>query len=295
MRYCVVLPAHNEEKFISHTLDSLVNQTVLPLKVVVVDDGSTDRTGEIVASFAEKYSFVSLVKNPSERKHEPGSKVIQAFLKGFQTLEIEYDIIVKADADLIFPEEYFETIIGHFQADDKVGMAGGFAYIPKENHWVLESLTDKDHIRGAFKAYRKQCFEEINGLQPAMGWDTLDELMAQFHGWKIKTDEKLKVKHLKPTGARYNQKAGRKQGEAYYRLGYGFLLTITSSLKLAYNKKKPGLFFDYLQGYLSAKRGKISFLVGPKERKFIRNYRWKKMKEKILKDILIDMQICKIE
>jgi glycosyltransferase involved in cell wall biosynthesis len=281
MKYCVVMPAYNEEAFIALTLDSLLNQNLPPARVVVVDDGSQDKTPEIVQNYAAKHPNVSLVRKASEGMHEPGSKVIKAFMLGFDTLNEDWDFIVKADADLIFPPDYFAVIATHFERDTKVGMAGGFAHIQQNGLWVLESLTGKDHIRGAFKAYRKACYQDIGGLQPAMGWDTLDELMAQYHGWKIKTDESLVVKHLKPTGARYNPQAAQKQGQAYYQLGYGLVLTLTSALKLAVQKKKPLLFLDYLQGFFLSFKNNTPYLVGPEERKYIRNYRWKKMREKL--------------
>lgn len=281
MKYYLIIPTYNEEKFISITLQSIVEQTVLPSKVVVVNDGSTDKTEEIILTFVKKHSFISLVNKTSEAIHLPGSKVIQAFQKGLETLDNNYDFIVKADADLIFPANYFETISQHFQSDERIGMVGGFAYIKKNGEWVLENLTDKDHIRGAFKAYRKECFQQIGGLKPAMGWDTVDELLCKFYNWKVVTDESLKVKHLKPTGANYNQAAQYKQGEAFYSLGYGFFITCIASAKLALMKGKPLLFIDYLKGFLNAKSAKKPLLVTPEQAKFIRNYRWKKMKEKI--------------
>lgn len=281
MKYYIVIPSHNEEKFIALTLDSLVKQTVLPAKVVVVNDNSTDRTADIVKSFAEKHPWISLVNKTSEAIHLPGSKVIQAFQKGLEAMDQNYDILVKADADLIFPENYFETIIRHFKKDSKIGMVGGFAYIEKNSDWILENLTDKDHIRGAFKAYRKACFEQIGGLKPAMGWDTVDELLCKFYHWKVITDETLKVKHLKPTGANYNKASRYKQGEAFYALGYGFFITAVASLKLAMRKGKPLLFLDYLKGFWKAKSENKTMLVTPEQAKFVRQYRWKKMKAKL--------------
>jgi glycosyltransferase involved in cell wall biosynthesis len=158
MKYYIVIPSHNEEKFIALTLQSLVEQTVLPSKIVVVNDNSTDRTAKIVKGFSEKYAWITLVNKTSDATHLPGSKVIQAFQKGLETLDDNYDFLVKADADLIFPTNYFETIISHFKSDERIGMVGGFAYIEKNGDWILENLTDKDHIRGAFKAYRKATF-----------------------------------------------------------------------------------------------------------------------------------------
>jgi glycosyltransferase involved in cell wall biosynthesis len=270
MKYYIVIPAHNEEKFIRLTLESLVNQTVLPKKAVIVNDNSTDGTAAIVQDYIEKHPWISLVDKKSDAIHLPGSKVIQAFQAGLATLDNEYDIMVKGDSDLIFPSDYFETIIRHFESDEKIGMAGGFAYIEKNGEWILENLTDKDHIRGAFKAYRKQTFEQIGGLKPAMGWDTVDELLCKYYNWKVVTDESLKVKHLKPTGANYNKASRYKQGEAFYTLGYGFFITAIASLKLAMRKGKPLLFIDYIRGFWKAKAENKTMLVTPDQAKFVR-------------------------
>ena len=114
MRIYIVIPAHNEANFISQTLQSLADQSLKPQKIVVVDDSSTDNTSEIVEGFASKYSFMELVKNSSSTEHAPGSKVINAFYKGFYKLDDNYDVICKFDADLIFPENYLEKISGIF-------------------------------------------------------------------------------------------------------------------------------------------------------------------------------------
>jgi glycosyltransferase involved in cell wall biosynthesis len=281
MNYYIIIPTYNEEQFILLTLQSLVEQTILPSRVVVVNDGSTDSTAELVAAFTKEYPFISLVNKTSDAIHLPGSKVIQAFQKGLESVDDNYDFIVKVDADLIFPANYFETVISHFKSDERIGMAGGFCYVEKNGDWVLENLTDKEHIRGALKAYRKETFKEIGGLKPAMGWDTVDELLCQFYNWKIKTDETLHVKHLKPTGANYSTTARYKQGEAFYTLGYGFWITAIASAKLALRKNKPLLFLDYMNGFWKAKKVKKPLLVNEEQAKFIRKYRWKKIKEKL--------------
>lgn len=281
MKYYIIIPAYNEEAFMALTLQSLVAQTVLPSKIIVVNDSSTDSTAEIVTSFSEKFPFITLVNKKSDAIHLPGSKVIQAFQEGEKHIDDNYDIIIKVDADLIFPNNYFETIIKHFQSDSKIGMAGGFCYIEKNGDWILENLTDKDHIRGALKAYRKETYKQIGGLKPAMGWDTVDELLCKFYNWKVVTDESLHVKHLKPTGASYNKAARYKQGEAFYSLGYGFFITAIASLKLASRKGKPLLFVDYIRGFWKAKTSGKQLFVTTEQAKWIRNYRWNKMKEKL--------------
>ena len=281
MKYYIVIPTYNEEQFIGLTLQSLADQTVLPTKVIVVNDNSTDSTAEIVLAFAEKNPWISLVTKTSSAIHLPGSKVIQAFQKGLESIDEDYDLIVKVDADLIFPSNYFETIIQHFESDASIGMVGGFCYIEKNGEWILENLTDKDHIRGALKAYRKATFKQIGGLRAQMGWDTVDELLCKFYNWKVVTDESLHVKHLKPTGANYNKTARYKQGEAFYTLGYGFIITAIASLKLALRKGKLFLFIDYLIGFWKAKLSKKPMLVTDEQAQFIRKYRLQKMKNKL--------------
>src|SRR5690606_35429094 len=107
------------------TLDSIVKQSLLPKKVVVVNDNSTDRTAAIVEAFTKQYSFISTVNTNSEPVHLPGSKVIQAFNIGLETLDHCYDFIVKLDADLILPDDYFEQIRAIFAKNPRVGMARG--------------------------------------------------------------------------------------------------------------------------------------------------------------------------
>ena len=282
MRYYVVIPAYNEAAFIRQTLNSLVQQTLPPLRVIIVDDNSTDETSSIASAYCEKYPNFDLVNRNSENRHLPGSKVIKAFNEGLTLLDEAYDFIVKLDADLILPSDYFEKIATVFQNNPKAGMAGGFAYIEKNGEWVLENLTDTDHIRGAFKAYRKACFKQIGGLQPAMGWDTADELLCRYYGWDIVTLSELKVKHLKPTGAVYDKSARYKQGEAFYRLGYGLQITTIAALKLAWRKKKPQLAADYIRGFFKAQREQQPLLVTPEQASFIRKYRWEKIKNKLL-------------
>src|SRR6056297_407565 len=282
MRYYVVIPAHNEAAYIRNTLDSLATQSLKPKKVVVVNDHSTDETASIIAKYSNKDSLFLQLDTTSVAEHMPGSKVIAAFNKGLAVLDHNYDFI-KLDADLILPENYFKNIAATFRKDPKVGMAGGFIYEQdNQNVWQLNHPMDKAHVRGAFKAYSKACFKAIGGLKCAMGWDTVDELLAQYHGFKIHTDEALKVKHLRPTGKAYNKKAKGLQGRAMYTMRYGFWITCIASIKMALQHNKWSVLIDNLKGYYNAKKSKAPFLVSKKEGVYIRKLRWANMRRKII-------------
>jgi hypothetical protein len=115
-----------------------------------------------------------------------------------------------------------------------------------------------------------------------MGWDTVDELLAQYHGFKIHTDDTLKVKHLRPTGKAYNKKAKGLQGSAMYTMRYGFWITCIASLKMALQQKKFSVLSDNLKGYFEAKKSKTPFLISKKEGSFIRKLRWANIRKKII-------------
>ena len=283
MNFYVIIPAHNEADCIALTLESLVHQSLPAKQIVVVNDNSTDETQDIVEKYVSQYSNISIINTVSSNKHLPGSKIINAFYKGFETLDQDYDVMCKFDADLIFPKHYLEQLAFHFKQNERLGMAAGFCYIAKNNAWVLENLTRKDHIRGALKAYRKQCFLDIGKLKPSMGWDTVDELLAQYYNWELVTDESLHVKHLKPTGMSYNKASKYLQGEAMYKMRYGFTITLISALKLAYKKKSFTLFKNYLAGYFRGKKHNLEQLVTQDQGLYIRKLRWNGMLGKLKK------------
>ena len=282
MEYYVVIPAHNEEAYLDKTLESLVHQTLPPKKVVIVNDHSSDGTEAIIDRFTPQYPHFIKRNRHSDAQHMPGGKVVHTFNYGLELLDDEYDFIVKLDADIILPPEYFERIAAIFSAHPDVGIAGGFAYEQDDSGvWKRNHPMNQDHVRGAFKSYTKRCFKTIKGLKPAMGWDTVDELLAAYYGFTTFTDESLQVKHLRPLGAAYNKRAKRLQGEAMYLMRYGFIITLIASFKMAVKTKKPRAIGDNLRGYLSARNNKKPFIVSTEEGQFIRKLRWKGIRSKL--------------
>ncbi|WP_224488997.1 glycosyltransferase family 2 protein [Robertkochia flava] len=282
LKYSVIIPAHNEEQYLRLTLNSLLEQTVLPQEVIVVDDNSSDNTPAIICEFSEKHPIIKPVRRTSANQHLPGSKVVGTFNEGLPLLSKAYDVIVKLDADLILPPDYFQTILRVFQEHPEAGIAGGFAW-EQDTHgaWRLNHPMNTDHVRGAFKSYSRACFTKIGGLRTAMGWDTVDELLARYYGFSVITIPELKVKHLRPTGKSYNPRAKRLQGEAMYLMRYGWILAAIASLKMAVKQGKYQTFIHNLQGFAGARKKSLPPIVNQEEGRFIRTYRWKGIRSKL--------------
>lgn len=280
LRIAIIIPAYNEAALISKTLDSLCAQTLHATHVVVVDDNSTDQTFKIAQSYTDQLP-ITVLRNKSSAENIPGSKVINAFKKGLEHICLtDVDIICKFDADLIFPNNYLEMIAARFYKNVTIGMVAGHCTIVKNGQWVIENQNNPDHIRGALKAYRTKCFEQIGGLKSSIGWDTMDEMLARYYGWQVITIEGLFVKHLKPTGAAYKPKSLELQGEAFYKMRYGWLLTLITAFKMALKNKKPEIFLDYINGYLKAQKNGIEPLLDKDQGRFLRSYRWRGIRSK---------------
>ncbi len=282
MDYYIIIPAHNEETFLAESLNSVIRQSLLPKKIIVVNDNSTDNTQSIIDKFVAQYDRIDSIEISTSSIHIPGSKVINAFNQGLKKLDTNYDFVVKLDADIVLPGDYFEKIAYIFAGHPEVGIAGGFIYEKSlSGEWKLNHPMNKNHVRGAFKAYTRSCFDAIGGLKTAIGWDTVDELLAQFHGFEIYTENSLKIKHLRPVGKVYDKMARLLQGEAMYAMRYGFRITCIASLKMAWKQKRYKVFLDNFLGYSKARTENKAYLVSREEGKFIRKLRWKSIRSKL--------------
>ena len=276
MNIYIIIPVFNEEKHLKESIDSIVKQTLLPKKLILVNDNSTDKSENILKKYSKEFTWIKYINIKSKQAHVPGEKVIRTFYKGLEKLDSNYDVICKFDSDIILPENYLESIINIFNGDSKVGIAGGNLYIKKKNNWIYEKISSKNHVRGPIKSYRKKCFEDIQGLRKSIGWDTVDVLIAQYHGWKIKADKSLIVKHLKPTGANYTYNSKFLQGEALYKMRFGIILSIISVLKTSINTGRFLIIFFAKIGYINALFKRKEKIVTKEQGKFIRKHRWKR-------------------
>jgi glycosyltransferase involved in cell wall biosynthesis len=233
-RYIVVTPARNEAQNITHTIDSMAGQTSPPLRWIIVDDGSTDRTPHIIDAAASNHPWISTFHRPDRGCRLQGGGVVDAFYEGFEQIQSEpWDFLVKFDADLSFTPDFFERCIAEFTRNPKLGIGGGLICQERNGRLECESPGDPAfHVRGATKIYRRACWEAIGGLIHAPGWDTVDELKANMLGWETFSFNDIPLRHHRFTGSADGAwKNYVKFGLANYITGYHPLFMALKCLK----------------------------------------------------------------
>ncbi|MFK8060277.1 MAG: glycosyltransferase family 2 protein [Polaribacter sp.] len=277
MSYIIITPVYNEEKYLSTYLDSIVKQALLPEKLVMVDDNSTDNSSLIINEYSHKYNWIEYLYRKSEDKKIQGSKVIEAFNYGFNFVKLErVSFISKIDADLELPPNYFKNIFKAFSSDPKLGLVGGYIKELENEEWVAKYDLDY-HVRGALKSYKKECFQDINGLIPVFGWDGLDEMKIFYKGWKTKNLD-IGVKHYRPAASDYSSVSlTYKFGKSNYKNGCNLFLAFVRSLVRV--KEKPWLINGaaFFMGYLSSMIKNDKKNVDKDLSKFINNFHRKRI------------------
>lgn len=283
MRFLIIIPAHNEESHLPFTMDSLQQQSCKDFKAVIVNDGSTDKTAEVISKYIshdERFETVNLEKS----LHQPGSKVVHAFKKGLETQDINaFDIICKFDSDVIFPENYLEKIEEAFRDNPDYGLVGGLLYVEKNGDWVYEGNSNKHHVRGPVKAYRKESFVQMKGVRETLGWDNIDAIILQDLGWKEVVIPELHVRLIKVKGADYTIKPAEYYGKYFYFLGLNRFLAYVASSKEAVKSKSFSFFFKIIGSYENCRSQKLELKISENERKIINRQRWEMLKKKWLK------------
>ena len=206
-RYALISPCRNEARFIKTTLDSVISQSELPALWVIVDDGSTDETMDILTQYSAQYPWIKVVAKPDRGHRAVGPGVIEAFYVGLEALCLsEFDFICKLDVDLDLPPRYFEILMDRMQADPRLGSASGKPYYRSTTGaWVSEKCGDEMSV-GMTKFYRTSCFQDIGGFVREVMWDGIDCHKARQLGWVVRSwdEPDLQFHHLRPMGASDN-------------------------------------------------------------------------------------------
>ena len=186
LSYTVVMPARNEEDNLPRVAEWLFSQTSLPAAWIVVDNGSTDGTLECARRLARECAWVRVIASEGEPTPIRGGPVVRAFTAGLEAIGEPTDVVVKLDADVSGEADYFERLLDYFAHDPKLGIASGICLERANGEWVERHAT-VGHVRGASRAYRWDCLQEVLPLEERMGWDGLDALKATTRGWRTAT------------------------------------------------------------------------------------------------------------
>jgi biofilm PGA synthesis N-glycosyltransferase PgaC len=259
LRYIVITPARNEQDNISHTIRSMVGQTLRPWRWFIVNDGSTDKTAELIDAAAREHAWIVPVHRPDRGFRQQGGGVVQAFYAAYVRIGTEpWDFLVKFDADLSFETDYFSRCLAKFGTNPKLGIGGGMISHQINGALVCESPGDPNfHVRGATKIYRRACWEGIGGLLKAPGWDTVDELKANMLGWTSCSFRDIPIQHHRYTGTVDGTwKNSVKFGLANYITGYHPLFMALKCVKRCFQRPYVigaiGLGWGYCRGYLTS-------------------------------------------
>jgi poly-beta-1,6-N-acetyl-D-glucosamine synthase len=193
--YVLITPARNEAQFIRLTLESVVAQTVLPLKWIIVSDGSTDGTDQIVAEYTASHPWIELVRMPERQERHFAGKV-QAFNAGYaRVADLPYEIIGNLDGDVSFEPDYFEFLLGKFAGSPRLGVAG--TPFREGNFQYDYRFTSINHVSGQCQIFKRECFEEIGGYVPrqAGGVDLVAVTTARMKGWETRTFTEKPYRH----------------------------------------------------------------------------------------------------
>lgn len=276
-RYLLISPCRNEADYMRQTLDTVVAQTVTPTKWLIIDDGSTDETPQILAEYAAAHDWIEIVTKPDRGHRAVGPGVIEAFYYGLDQISWreDFDYLCKLDLDLSLPVGYFEGLMQRMEAEPRIGSCSGKPYFMQSGKMVSEKCGDEMSV-GMTKFYRTTCFSEIGGFVREVMWDAIDCHKSRQLGWIACSwdDEELRFEHLRPMGS--SQKSvftGRaRHGFGQYYMGSNFLFfTATCVFRMAHPPLVVGGLASWW-GYVSAALKGTAQQEDKELRAFIRAY-----------------------
>lgn len=231
-RILIITPARDEAEHLPRTIASMAAQTTRPVRWVIVDDGSTDETRAIAEQASADHDWITVVSRPDRGARVAGSGVMEAFMDGLDAAGDEaWDFLVKLDADLSFDDDYFEQCMRRFEENPRLGIGGGVIHNLIDGAGVLEEHPEF-HVRGATKIYRRACWDDLGGLVPIAGWDTIDEVKARMLDWETRSFSDVVITQLRPTGEAAGQwRNWWKNGRASFLIGYHPLFILVKSIR----------------------------------------------------------------
>jgi biofilm PGA synthesis N-glycosyltransferase PgaC len=224
LQYAIVTPARNERDNLIRLAESVLGQTHRPARWVIVDDGSDDGMDTVAADLAARHEWITTIgtgegADDLAQGRRRGRDLL-AFRRGLAALDIDVDIFVKVDADTSFDPDYYARLLGHFDADPELGIGGGCCYELRDGLWERVKVAGS-HPRGASRAYRWALRDVVEELEPELGWDGVDEVMAHLRGYRTAGFHDIGFRHHRKVGERDGRvRAGSALGRQAWYMGY---------------------------------------------------------------------------
>jgi biofilm PGA synthesis N-glycosyltransferase PgaC len=321
-RLLLISPVHNEEAYLELVADAIERQTRPPDRWVIVDDGSTDRTSEILARLAERIDFVQVVdvaKLPSTSSVKDRLATAAAprtFNVGLGSVDWQsFTHIAKLDGDTELPPYYFERLLGEFERDPELGLAGGVYADPapyghgdgnwnrdggdengnregnrdrdadgsgEGNAWKVVKMPSKHHVPGTLKCYSLACLQAIGGVQERLGWDTIDETYARMRGYRTRAFPDLIAHHHRPWGSADGTLRGRaRHGQCAYIARFTLPWVTLRAFKVARTRPRGLSGLAFLYGYLRSAVRRVPRVEDQEFSRFVRNELHQRMREEL--------------
>lgn len=282
MKYILITPARNEEAFIKKTLDSVITQTVLPERWIIVDDGSTDDTAEIVESYAKRHPWIELVRRVQDRDRSFASKAHAVNNSLERANSLQFEIVGNLDADVSFAPDYMEFLMQRFSEDPKLGVAGTPFTQDGNYDSSKDSFEGENYVSGPCQLFRRGCFHEIGGYVPnrAGGLDWIAVMTARMKGWKVRSFSEKRFHHYRTLGTAEKGpvRALFSYGEKDYYLGGS---PVWQLFRVAYRMTKRPVVLGglaLLSGYMWAALRRSNRAVSPELMRFHRHEQMEKLR-----------------
>jgi biofilm PGA synthesis N-glycosyltransferase PgaC len=279
--YIIITPANNEAAFIEHTIAAVIAQTIRPLKWVIVNDASTDRTREIVESHMRQHNFIELVNVDRAAGRHFGNKV-RAFNAGLDRVrDLNFDFVGNLDADMSFEPDYFQKLLQQFELNPRLGIGGGMVHTTIDGKFVSQEVA-LDSVAGAVQLFRRKCFEQVGGYRamPLGGIDAAAEVAARMHGWQTRTFPEFRTCEHRFTGAASASplKSRLKEGKRMHSLGYSPIFFLVRCVYRMLERPAVIGSFAALWGYFASAISSTPVAVSPEAVRYLRSEQHSKLK-----------------
>jgi biofilm PGA synthesis N-glycosyltransferase PgaC len=284
-RLLIISPVRNEAEHLERVVRSMERQSRRPDAWLVVDDGSDDGTPALLRRFSAQIPFMTVLATPAGYTLDDGDRhaaaaAPRAFNWALRQSELRgVTHLGKLDGDIELPDDYFERLLAEFDAKPRLGIAGGTLVERVGSEW-RPARAARQHVRGALKLYRRECFDAIGGIQERLGWDGLDESYARMRGYDTESFDHIVARHHRPLGEAGGALRGKtRRGEVHYVLGYGVHWATLKAIQLAVVQARPTAGAAFMFGYVRAALTSVPRVEDEEYRLFMRRDQSRRMRQ----------------